>query len=122
MVMTAFRPSDVAFLGLDLMLQHVARHRAAADLGLGEEEIDHLVLEQRRPQLRRRHRFLAVILDELLAVGGLVLMRGRDDALVHLLLRHLDAILLTDLRTEEHTSSLQSLMRISYAVFSLQKK
>src|SRR3546814_3734155 len=29
---------------------------------------------------------------------------------------------LTDLRSEEHTSELQSLMRISYAVFCLQKK
>src|SRR3546814_5991901 len=29
---------------------------------------------------------------------------------------------LTDLRSEEHTSELQSLMRISYAVFCLKKK
>src|SRR3546814_3434709 len=28
----------------------------------------------------------------------------------------------TDIRSEEHTSELQSLMRISYAVFCLQKK
>src|SRR3546814_13672854 len=33
----------------------------------------------------------------------------------------LDA-LLTELRSEEHTSELQSLMRISYAVFCLKKK
>src|SRR3546814_3970263 len=32
------------------------------------------------------------------------------------------AILLLDLRSEEHTSELQSLMRISYAVFCLQKQ
>src|SRR3546814_3731654 len=30
--------------------------------------------------------------------------------------------LLSDLRSEEHTSELQSLMRISYAVFCLKKK
>src|SRR3546814_3423228 len=31
-------------------------------------------------------------------------------------------LLLTTLRSEEHTSELQSLMRISYSVFSLEKK
>src|SRR3546814_3924184 len=31
-------------------------------------------------------------------------------------------LLTTDLRSEEHTSELQSLMRISYAVFCLKKK
>src|SRR3546814_4105930 len=34
----------------------------------------------------------------------------------------LSAIDLTDPRSEEHTSELQSLMRISYAVFCLKKK
>src|SRR3546814_7880186 len=33
---------------------------------------------------------------------------------------HIDLVL--DLRSEEHTSELQSLMRISYAVFCLKKK
>src|SRR3546814_3869295 len=33
-----------------------------------------------------------------------------------------DAVLLRRLRSEEHTSELQSLMRISYAVFCLKKK
>src|SRR3546814_4153782 len=33
-----------------------------------------------------------------------------------------DAALTTTLRSEEHTSELQSLMRISYAVFCLKKK
>src|SRR3546814_3297596 len=40
-------------------------------------------------------------------------------------LEQLDAqrsLLNTDLRSEEHTSELQSLMRISYAVFCLKKK
>src|SRR3546814_6596375 len=35
---------------------------------------------------------------------------------------HYEWILVTADRSEEHTSELQSLMRISYAVFSLQKK
>src|SRR3546814_1913809 len=44
-----------------------------------------------------------------------LLVRHRD--------RHPDAIVEpTDTRSEEHTSELQSLMRISYAVFCLKKK
>src|SRR3546814_3159975 len=31
-------------------------------------------------------------------------------------------VMVTDMRSEEHTSELQSLMRISYAVFCLKKK
>src|SRR3546814_1308682 len=41
------------------------------------------------------------------------------------LLRHVDSErqqLFIDVRSEEHTSELQSLMRISYAVFCLKKK
>src|SRR3546814_3376932 len=38
------------------------------------------------------------------------------------LLRRMAAALLGDRRSEEHTSELQSLMRISYAVFCLKKK
>src|SRR3546814_10615887 len=37
-------------------------------------------------------------------------------------LRGLDNNILTQIRSEEHTSKLQSLMRISYAVFCLKKK
>src|SRR3546814_3509192 len=35
---------------------------------------------------------------------------------------HIDRVLEVDQRSEEHTSELQSLMRISYAVFCLKKK
>src|SRR3546814_4498091 len=40
----------------------------------------------------------------------------REEALAH------EPDLVLDLRSEEHTSELQSLMRISYAVFCLKKK
>src|SRR3546814_12978381 len=50
------------------------------------------------------------------------LRRGRcdlpDDGLCHCVARHLPRFV----RSEEHTSELQSLMRISYAVFCLKKK
>src|SRR3546814_10518781 len=58
----------------------------------------HLVARDRRP---------AVIGDLLLAKPG---FRLEHDLGMH------------DLRSEEHTSELQSLMRISYAVFCLKKK
>src|SRR3546814_12562466 len=46
--------------------------------------------------------------------------RDRDAQWEALLGRHRDAV--DPHRSEEHTSELQSLMRISYAVFCLQKK
>src|SRR3546814_10039172 len=48
-----------------------------------------------------------------LAIGILALHKHR---------RRLDARLFASLRSEEHTSELQSIMRISYAVFFLKKK
>src|SRR3546814_5416942 len=45
--------------------------------------------------------------------GGVWFARGGTNALVSAMVR---------LRSEEHTSELQSLMRISYAVFCLKKK
>src|SRR3546814_7002228 len=42
-----------------------------------------------------------------------------DAGLMVPVLRHAEAL---DLRSEEHTSELQSLMRLSYAVFCLKKK
>src|SRR3546814_3222171 len=38
------------------------------------------------------------------------------------IVRHRSVLLASDHRSEEHTSELQSLMRISYAVFCLKKK
>src|SRR3546814_9824537 len=47
---------------------------------------------------------------------------GNTNAPTQALARHATAMLVEDLRSEEHTSELQSLMRISYAVFCLKKK
>src|SRR3546814_5183131 len=46
---------------------------------------------------------------------------GVPDVDLYAVLKHIDTVLSTQ-RSEEHTSELQSLMRISYAVFCLQKK
>src|SRR3546814_6537542 len=45
-----------------------------------------------------------------------------DHLIAHALLAGRDFLLQRQLRSEEHTSELQSLMRISYAVFCLKKK
>src|SRR3546814_7105617 len=70
--------------------------------------------------------FLAIH-RELRALLQHVLAHARDDLLVLRVVQHVahpvgqrDAVGL--LRSEEHTSELQSLMRISYAVFCLKKK
>src|SRR3546814_3450668 len=104
-------------------------------LGLGGVNIGHfeadVVLSARRVLLEELHdrRVLAQRLDQLdLAVGRI------DEAHTHALRRQVER--LVDLRrakqadvhfdrflrSEEHTSELQSLMRISYAVFCLKKK
>src|SRR3546814_7339409 len=44
------------------------------------------------------------------------------DRLVHLDMSHVRNAIFDRIRSEEHTSELQSLMRISYAVFCLKKK
>src|SRR3546814_1751949 len=67
--------------------------------------------------------------------GGVVILaidearsdRGKDiDSVIGLRLRRIDrlgiAMVPSPMRSEEHTSELQSLMRISYAVFCLKKK
>src|SRR5687767_441288 len=51
MVMAAARPVNMAFLALEVGLELGASHRAVGDLGLGEEEVDDLVLVQRGAQL-----------------------------------------------------------------------
>src|SRR3546814_7166250 len=62
--------------------------------------------------------------SDLLALGAAIdahPMRGDDDLQAwHRVLDAYDTA--TRLRSEEHTSELQSLMRISYAVFCLKKK
>src|SRR3546814_8893266 len=61
----------------------------------------------------------SVITEQLVTAGLVVVAVGRDaDKLQQLAQRHDDMVI----RSEEHTSELQSLMRISYAVFCLKKK
>src|SRR3546814_9567142 len=47
---------------------------------------------------------------------------GRNTAALRQVGQGMSSVLKVDIRSEEHTSELQSLMRISYAVFCLKKK
>src|SRR3546814_2770820 len=67
---------------------------------------DHVVEREVLDLLRQRR-------HEVLERTGIVVEIDEDEAAPHVA---------TDLRSEEHTSELQSLMRISYAVFCLKKK
>src|SRR3546814_3453074 len=96
----------------------------AADLDTGIEIVgvpaqrddDGLALSSRNVYLDDEDRLRAVALPRALGVAARAIGRGVDaeDALT--------AAREMILRSEEHTSELQSLMRISYAVFCLKKK
>src|SRR3546814_10733933 len=73
----------------------------------------------------KRHRIRDVFRDHDLpvcAVSGYRNLVHPDPAEREANIRHLKALLRHARRSEEHTSELQSLMRISYAVFCLKKK
>src|SRR3546814_9304942 len=77
-----------------------------------------------------RHELQEVILDDVAGGADPVVIAGAAadaDVLGHRDLHVVDVVAVPDrlvqlVRSEEHTSELQSLMRISYAVFCLQKK
>src|SRR3546814_11709536 len=75
---------------------------------IGEEHLGHALRRDRQQLLGEVDADMVPHAAELMVVGKLA----------HLARRRLDQTL----RSEEHTSELQSLMRISYAVFCLKKK
>src|SRR5205085_8227474 len=85
-IVAAARAVDVAVLGLDRRLEVGAARLAVGDIGGAEQEVDDLVLEQRRAQLGGGHRLVADIFDEAGPVLRLVLLRRLHHQLVHFLL------------------------------------
>src|SRR3546814_1778142 len=104
----------------------------SSDLFGREQALGHLgvVIAVRRGQLDiARHRYRRLDLDALrrdLAgledVDRIERIVGRPVALDDVVIIGGDQHAVARLRSEEHTSELQSLMRISYAVFCLKKK
>src|SRR3546814_5838259 len=101
-----------------------ARNALFADLlvttGLRLEEASHLLAAEIPVCDARSERQRRVELPAALTKGD----RGRSMLLPRRLLPVFDAYIAVEraARSEEHTSELQSLMRISYAVFCLKKK
>src|SRR3546814_10363319 len=87
-----------------------------------------LFRSQRQAKARANDQFLAMRLREFVAImpadpSLLALDQGHDGYLHHRRIAEMTAIQRQLVRrSEEHTSELQSLMRISYAVFCLKKK
>src|SRR3546814_10710411 len=85
--------------------------RPAVSTVLAEREID---------PLRAQQRMLAVLERQYAVMAQPVHAAPDDDVAVREW--HARGLVRTRRRSEEHTSELQSLMRISYAVFCLNKK
>src|SRR3546814_8136849 len=74
-------------------------------------------------QVRRRLvRMLDIALGLDISLSSTADMARQNVTLLDILIRAFGDKLLAEVRSEEHTSELQSLMRISYAVFCLKKK
>src|SRR3546814_9463919 len=85
---------------------------------MGAGALDRRTEEHLVPRARGSTEFEPMIAGDV--VGDLRWHRHRELALRGS--RRIDATVDMEVRSEEHTSELQSLMRISYAVFCLKKK
>src|SRR3546814_5321026 len=105
---TGFSGADLANLVNEAAL--LATRRGAESVG--HEDFDH-ALERIVAGLEKRNRLLNPLERRVVAYHEM------GHALVALALPGMDAVHKVSIRSEEHTSELQSLMRISYAVFCL---
>src|SRR3546814_9909775 len=104
-----------------------AVERAIRDSGLGlNPQSDGQLIRVPLPDLSQERRAELVKVASKYAESARVAVRNvRRDGMDHLKKMEKDGDVSQDdrrLRSEEHTSELQSLMRISYAVFCLKKK
>src|SRR3546814_601910 len=70
-----------------------------------------------RERLPAQRRFIRRLLEDAVAIAGAVNASEQDDGLAEAVVVARAALADPEMRSEEHTSGLQSLMRISYAVF-----
>src|SRR3546814_5580858 len=99
-------------------LNAVDRHQRDRHIGLRGEMAAQIRLVHRRHRMAR-HRRVAVDAEHLVATGNREQIAEHDIAAE---MRRADHDRHHAARSEEHTSELQSLMRISYAVFCLKKQ
>src|SRR3546814_11222754 len=102
MVMTAaWAVTCPVLICLNRSFQFLPAYRAFSYFRLVEQEFDDLVLIKRRAKLGCGHWLLLDILDEALAILGIILLRGLHDEAVHFGLTDLNAIGLADLGKQQ---------------------
>src|SRR3546814_3188582 len=113
---TVFRSHALTLEARDLP---AAQHRlqSSPDVRDRDAEVGRLLPVDVHPDLRTVQLEVGVEIDD-----PRVLRRLRQDLVDHRLQVPIGLARLDDHRSEEHTSELQSLMRISYAVFCLKKQ
>src|SRR3546814_10285345 len=87
---------------------HLVRHRIEFDVGIAQHLAGERGAQAAQHRLDARDEFARAE-----RFGDIIVGAGLEAA---------DAVLFLAARSEEHTSELQSLLRISYAVFCLKKK
>src|SRR3546814_2782128 len=132
-LLLAFDRDSASALGKTLMSREVAKHYLAVCRGWPAEAaftVDHALdggpgKPEKKPAITDFERLATMELDEPstgFPTSRYALLRARPETgRFRQIRRHLKH-LSHHLRSEEHTSELQSLMRISYAVFCLKKK
>src|SRR3546814_6445785 len=117
LVLATERPARLeAALG-DALAAGTHQHRLIDDHRLVRRLVDAEVEELAGELLARRGQILAFVEDDAIGAGG----DGFGQQALEQALRRPDPLRILD-RSEEHTSALQSLLSISYAVFCLKKK
>src|SRR5207302_5080678 len=101
MIMATTRPVHMALLRFEVGLELRPARLAVADFGAREEEVDNLVLVQRRAQLCREHWLALDQIEEALLLLALILRRRLNDQRAHLLLADLDPVGAADLRQKQ---------------------
>src|SRR5450755_4247208 len=88
--------SGRALLGLVVLVEILARHLLFGDVGEFKDEIDHLVLINRRTKLGQRIVIVAIVVPDLLLAPG-HLARALDDRAADLVIGDRDLVLFADL-------------------------
>src|SRR3546814_4326660 len=97
-------------------MTHSFPTRRSSDLSAHALQLQHAIMQATAFHLTEQHILLQSLADAVLGVGDVDELIDQGQVVAD------DRHRAVEIRSEEHTSELQSLMRISYAVFCLKKK